>query len=192
MSQSFEGEIDSIPEAVKEFMNQVDDIWECDIKTDQRILLITIYQRAINYLLLLANSALEIQPQLQALRRCSRVGSDAFVNATLADDSSSGLETSELAHGVIWEQGLHRRDPQLQDVPKSMATKLTGLLQAATLISTAEPYDGGRAALNPRDIRHAQSSQAYALIQEIRAIPGLERFMRGETFKTLQTTASTL
>jgi hypothetical protein len=44
--------------------------------------------------------------------------------------------------------------------------------------------------ISPRDMLHSQSSRLYAVIREIRALPGLERFMLGESVDTLRTVAS--
>jgi hypothetical protein len=149
------------------------------------IQLITIYQRLVNLLPLLVHPALGLQPQLQALKRCTRLGSDAFINAAFADNHAVGLETLELAQGVIWSQSLHRRDPQLKDVPEHLASELQDLLQSFAVGSDAQLANEERKWLTPRDILHAQSSRAYAVIQEIRALPGLDRFMLGKTFETL-------
>jgi hypothetical protein len=141
---------------------------------------------------LLANSTLEIGPQLHALRKCSRVGSDAFVNAALAENWTSGLEILELAQGVIWSQSLHHRDPQLREVPASLAKRLGDHLRAMTMGSepVVRSREEAQTLLTPRDLLHSHSSQAYAIVREIRTLPGLNRFMQGESFEILSTVAS--
>jgi tetratricopeptide (TPR) repeat protein len=190
LSKSLEHEPDDFPRAVSTIVAGINAVWNHNLE-NQRTELITIYQRLVNLFPFLANTALDLQPQLQALRKCRRVGSDAFVNAALAGKVISGLETLELAQGVIWSQSLHRRDPQLQDIPNDLATRLEAILQAIAAGSAAQIDGQGQTALTPHDILHSQSSQAYALIEEIRALPGLECFMLGETFETLRTVAST-
>jgi hypothetical protein len=103
-----------------------------------------------------------------------------------------GLETLELAHGVIWSQGLHYRDPQLQSVPEPLKSELRSALDAIAVRSTCadQLYDGRETALTPQDILHAHSSRAYSVIKEIRSTPGFERFMLGETYESLCTAAS--
>jgi hypothetical protein len=94
-----------------------------------------------------------------------------------------------LAQGVIWSQRLHRRDPQLNDVPESLANTLQQLLQAIAIGSAAKSKYEESAVYTQDDELHSNSSQMYALVREIRALPGLDRFMLGETFETLRTAA---
>jgi DNA-directed RNA polymerase subunit N (RpoN/RPB10) len=189
LSQSLEHDPDDIPMFVSSLSSLLDDLWKCNID-GEHIQLTSSYQRLVSLLPLLVHPALGLQPQLQALKRCTRLGSDAFVNAALADNWSVGLETLELAQGVIWSQSLHRRDPQLKEVPAHLASKLQDLLQFVTMGSAAQPDHEERKSLTPRDLLHVRSSHADAVIREIRALPGLDRFMLGETFETLRTAAT--
>jgi hypothetical protein len=192
ISQSLQHDTDNTLEFVLSLSSLLNNLWQCNTE-GKHIQLTTIYQRFVSLLPLLIHPALGLQPQLQALKRCTQLGSDAFVNAALADDWSVGLETLELAQGVIWSTTLHRRDPQLKDVPEHMASKLQGLLQSLAMSSGSQPdpwYEEWKPFNSPRDILHAQSARLYAVIQDIRAHPGLERFMLGESVDTLRTTAS--
>lgn len=123
---------------------------------------------------------------MDALRKCSRVGSDAFVNAVLAGIWTTGLEDLELAQGILWSQRLHYRDPLIRNVPPSLATELVGLINAISSQSTwelnAESIPSG---LTPRDVVHGQRARIYDIVREIRALPGLDRFMLGETYEDL-------
>jgi tetratricopeptide (TPR) repeat protein len=153
--------------------------------------LTAIYQRLVSLLPLLVHPAVGLQLQLQALKRCTQLGPDTFVNAALADDWAIDLETLELAQGVIWSTVLHRRDPQLKDVPEYLASQMQGLLQSFDTSPTDKPDDKEwKSFIQPQDILHAQSSRLYAVIREIRALPGLERFMLGESVDTLRAVAS--
>jgi hypothetical protein len=190
LSQSLQHEPDDPLAFVLSLSSLLDKLWQCNME-GKHIQLTTIYQRLVSHLPLLIHPALGLQPQLQALKRCTQLGSDAFVNAALADQWSTGLETLELAQGVIWSTTLHRRDPQLKDVPEHLASKLQGLLQSLTISSAAQPDNNEwKSFISPRDLLHAQSSHFYAVIREIRAVPGLERFMLGESVDTLRTVAS--
>jgi hypothetical protein len=93
---------------------------------------------------------------------------------------------------VIWSQSFHRRDPQLEDVPDLLGKKLEEHLRAIATGSIDEfpNRPAAATALTQQDIRHAHSAQAYALVREIRALPGLDRFMMGETYENMRTTAS--
>jgi tetratricopeptide (TPR) repeat protein len=190
LSKSIEIEPDEIVAFVGVFLLRLNDVWHHD-GAKKHTELTNIYRRFINLMPLLANPALDMLPQLQALKSCTGLGSDAFVNAALAGDWPSGFETLELAQGVIWSQSLHRRDPQLEDVPKPLASKLEKLLRDMSTGSIAHLDERERLSVIPQDVLHAQSSQAYELVREIRALPGLDRFMFGETHDTLCGAAST-
>jgi hypothetical protein len=183
--RSLEHEPDNIFQAVSTLRAYIDDTWDRRL-VHERVELSAIYQRFVNLLPLLASPALDLQPQLKALRESSHIGCDAFVNAALAGRPTLGVETLELAQGVIWSQSVHRRDPQLKDVPDHLASKLQDLLRnMATGLAS-----GTYRALSPRDIQHSHSFNLYTLVREIRTLPGLDRFMLGETFETLRAVAT--
>jgi tetratricopeptide (TPR) repeat protein len=190
ISQSLQHDPDDTLAFVTSLSLLLNSLWQCNTE-GKHIPLASIYQRLVNLLPLIIHPALGLLPQLQALKRCTQLGSDAFVNAALANDWSIGLETLELAQGVIWSTYLHRRDPQLKDVPEHLASKLQGLLQSVAMSSAAQPdHNESKPLISPRDILHAQSSRLYAVIREIQALPGLDRFMLGESIDTLRTAAS--
>jgi tetratricopeptide (TPR) repeat protein len=189
LSQSLEHDPDDTPRFVTSLSNLLNNLWACNLE-GRRIQLTVVYQRLVKILPLLVHPALDLQPQLRALKACTRLGPDAFVNAAFAGNYSVGLETLELAQGVVWSTTLHRRDPQLKYVPEHLASKLQGLLQSIARISAAQLDDEYWGSLTSRDMLHTRSSQAYAAIREIRALSGLERFMLGESFEDLRTVAS--
>jgi hypothetical protein len=183
-------EHDDIRNVVATLKKLIDKVWICDPE-GKHVELITIYRGLVNLLPLLAHPALGIELQLQAMEGCARLGSEAFVNAALAGDCSSSLEALELAQSVIWSQSLHRRDPQLKDVPEPLADRLQELLHAMAMNSAAKSHHGEAAvASKQHDALHANSSLLFTLMREIRAVPGLDRFMLGETFETLCTVTS--
>jgi tetratricopeptide (TPR) repeat protein len=179
-----EKEPDNIFQAVSTLRAYIDHTWDHRL-VHERVELSDVYQRFATLLPLLASLVLDLQPQLKALRECSHIGSDAFVNAALAGKPTLGVETLELAQGVIWSQSVHRRDPQLKDVPDYLASQLQDLLRNIATGSASESYNS----LTQRDIQHSHSSNLYALVREIRTLPGLDRFMLGENFETLRAAA---
>jgi hypothetical protein len=185
MSQSFKGEPNDILLFMVVLLACLDIIWSCGME-GKHIDAAVIYQRLVNLLPLLAHSAVDAHSQLWAMKHCSRIGPDAFVNAALAGNPKLGLENLDLAQGLIWSQMLHRRDPQLDNIPNHLSSKLKEILKDMAMESTS----GGRTSLIQPDVQHAQSSQMYALVREIRALPGLDRFMLGEAFETLHTVAA--
>jgi hypothetical protein len=191
LSQSLEHDPDEPLAFVVSLSSFLDDLWTSNTDGNY-VQLAPIYQRLVNLMPLILHPALGLQPQLQTLKSCTRLGSDAFVNAVLGDMWSIGLETLELAQGVVWSQSLHRRDPQLEDVPEPLASNLQHYLRAIAEGSANEFHseDPIITARTPHDTLHINSSQAYTLLRKIRALPGLDRFMLGETGDTLRTAAS--
>jgi tetratricopeptide (TPR) repeat protein len=182
--RSLEKEPDNIFQAVSTLRAYIDDTWDHRL-VHERVELCAVYQRFAALLPLLASPVLDLQPQLKALRECSHIGSDAFVNAALAGRPTLGVETLELAQGVIWSQSVHRRDPQFKDVPDHLASKLQDVLKNMEMRSASETCSS----LAQRDAQHSHSSYLYTLVREIRTLPGLDRFMLGETFETLRAAA---
>jgi hypothetical protein len=122
---------------------------------------------------------------LHALRLCRTVGPDACINAILAGQWTSGLEQLEVVRGLLWSQRLHYRDPLLTDIPTNLAAGLELHMKAIStpsIVSTVAEH---------RDTQHSHVTRVFALLRQIRAIPGLERFMLGETFHVLHSVAST-
>jgi hypothetical protein len=180
----------NVPYVIPRFLRLIQAIWNHDAE-NKHAELTNIYQRLISLLPLLANSVLDVQPQLLALKGCCHVGSDAFIAAILANELLSALELLELTQGVIWSQSLYLRNPQLNDVPNALATELEGHLRALAVRSVTKVFHSAQEpTLTSQDILHRHSSRAYAIIREIRLLPGLERFMLGESFETLCTTAA--
>jgi hypothetical protein len=187
--RSLEDEHDNIPLVIGAILERIDIIWDHSVD-GPHVDLTAIYQRLVQLLPLLAHPTLDVQPQLQAMKAGSRIGPDAFVNAAMMGQSTMGLEILEFAQGLIWSQSLQRRDPQLENVPAQLASKLQRVLQAIATKSATESYSGEPTARTPHDTLHAHSSEAHALIREIRALPGLDRFMLGSTFEALSVAAS--
>jgi hypothetical protein len=77
---------------------------------------------------------------------------------------------------------------QLHGLRDDWKTRLQTLLQS--MGSSAESGGTLRSGLTPRDQAHASYNQMQLLLQEIRASPGLERFMRGLSYIELAQVAS--
>jgi hypothetical protein len=148
--------------------------------------LVSVYSNVIDKLPLMAAFVLDTTSRLSALRSFTRLGSQACVVAIMAHDLSQAIELLDHAHGVIWAQALHQRDPQLAGVPPVLASELDSLLRSIAL--PVVPELPGRHSTT-RDFRHEQNSRIQTILGEIRAMPGLDRFMRGSTFDTLREVA---
>jgi hypothetical protein len=161
---------------------------------DTPLLLLGAYSNLIDMLSRMTGFVLDIPSQLTALKSARSFGSDACIAALLSNDPRQAMELVDHAHGVVWAQALHQRDPQLQQLPKGLASELGMLLRAVSVpvIASGHETSEQRAPgfLSPQDIRHEQNSRIQMLLTEIRELPGLDRFMLGHTFAQLRETAS--
>jgi tetratricopeptide (TPR) repeat protein len=189
----------SLPNKNTEFMHMIqnclDQIWLIhDIWTpDIPLLLLDVYSNIIDRLSRITRFAFDTISQLTALRSARSFGSDACVVALLLGRPRRAIELIEHAHGVIWAQALHQRDPQLQDIPQSLASELETLLRAVSMPMTTHAvvtFDPAPRYLSPEDVRHQQNSRIQTILTEVRALPGLGRFMLGQTYAQLRETAS--
>jgi hypothetical protein len=177
---------DSIPDMVNWAMSTLSQMWQCEC-LDQLLhpSLGQIYERLLVFLPLLAHPVFDPQDQLRALKHCSNVGSDAFIDATLTGNRKSGIEMLESMQGLVWSQLLHHRDPQLNDVPAHLANELKTLLGTLHRPTLLQATDELYPALVPRDVQHHSSIRVQTLMREIRALPGFGRFMLGESYESL-------
>jgi tetratricopeptide (TPR) repeat protein len=187
----------SLPWAITEFMREIqshlDRIWRMHgtWAPDTALLLLNVYSNIIDGLSPMTGFAFDAISQLTALRSARSFGSDACVAALLSGRPRQAIELIDHAHGVIWAQALHQRDPQLQEIPHGLASELETLFRAVSMpmatpqIATADP---ATRYLSPEDIRHQQNSRVQTILKEVRSIPGQERFMLGRTYAELRET----
>jgi hypothetical protein len=169
-------------------------IWirHCDWTADIALLLLNVYSNLIDRLSRMTGFAFDTVSQLVALKSARSFGSDACMAALLSGCPSQAIEQIDHAHGVIWAQALHQRDPQLQDLPQSLASQLETLLRAVSVPASTVallPSNPTTRHLSPEDVRHRQNSRIQTILTEVRAMPGLERFMLGKTYAQLRETA---
>jgi hypothetical protein len=161
---------------------------------DTPLLLLGTYSNLIDMLSRMTGYVLDIPSQLTALKSARSFGSDACIAALLSNHSRQAMELVDHAHGVIWAQALHQRDPQLEQLPEGLASELGMLLRTVSVPIVADGHEASQhrtpGYLSPQDIRHEQNSRIQTLLTEIRAMPGLDRFMLGHTYAELQKTAN--
>jgi CHAT domain-containing protein len=188
----------SYPDNTAQFLERMQGslalIWtrHCDWTADIALLLLNAYSNLIDRLSRMTGFALDTASQLAGLKSARSFGSDACMAALRSGRSSQAIEQIDHAHGVIWAQALYQRDPQLQDLPGSLASELETLLRAASVpASKVAPIPSNPATrhLSPDDVRHQQNSRIQTILTEVRAMPGLERFMLGRTYAQLRETA---
>jgi hypothetical protein len=163
-----------------------------DWTADVAVVLLNVYSNLVDRLSRMTGFALDTTSQLAGLKSARSFGSDACMAALLSGRSSQAIEEIDHAHGVIWAQALHQRDPQLRDLPGSLASELETLLRAVSVpTSKAAPIPSNPATrhLSQEDVRHQQNSRIQAILTEVRVMPGLERFMLGKTYAQLRETA---
>jgi hypothetical protein len=159
---------------------------------DVNLKLADVYSHIIDGLSRMTGFALDTISQLAALRSARSFGSDACMAALLSGRRRQAIELIDHAHGVIWTQALHQRDPQLQDVPRDLASELESLFRAVSIPITKHeraPVGHATGCLSPEDVRDQQNSRIQTLLTEVRAIPGLERFMLGRTYAQVREAA---
>jgi tetratricopeptide (TPR) repeat protein len=150
-------------------------------------LFVDVYANIVGQLPLVAGFVLDTSSRLKTLKSTARqVGSDACVAASLAAQPATAVSLLDRAHGFVWTQALHQRDPQMEGAPKDLSIELEGLLRATAL---PRPADLATPADHPQDLRHRHNTRIQAILREIRAMPGLARFMLGSTYETLREAA---
>jgi tetratricopeptide (TPR) repeat protein len=188
----------SLPPTITEFMREMqsrlDRMWlmHTTWTPDTTLIMLEVYTNNIDGLSKMTGFAFDTVSQLTALRSARSFGSDACVAALRSGRPRQAVELMDHAHGVIWTQALHQRDPQLQEVPQSVASELEALFRAVSVPITKRdltPVVHVDGYLSPEDVRDQQNSRIQTLLTEIRAMPGLDRFMLGRTYAQLRETA---
>jgi tetratricopeptide (TPR) repeat protein len=150
--------------------------------------LCNMYAQLIDRLPLAAGFVLDTHSRLQTLKSTRHIGIYACVVAILAKQPSQAIELLDRAHGIVWAQALHQRDPQMEGAPPELAEELGDHLRAIAVPAPAQPGDSSHLARH-QDARHKRSTRIQAILREIRAMPGLERFMLGTTYSSLRKAA---
>jgi tetratricopeptide (TPR) repeat protein len=188
------------PDSITQFMRTMQHclalIWSMQSTwtADTPLLLLGTYSNLIDMLSRMTGFVIDLSSQLTALKSAHSFGSDACIAALLSNNPRQAMELVDRAHGVVWAQALRQRDPQLEQLPEGLAAELGTLLRAVSVpvvasgLETSEQRVPGF--LSPQDIRHGQNSRIQTLLTEIRAMPGLDRFMLGHTYAQLRETAS--
>jgi tetratricopeptide (TPR) repeat protein len=185
----------SLPPMITEFMrdmqSRLDRMWlvHGTWTPDTPLSLLEVYSNVIDGLSKMTGFAVDTVSQLTALRSARSFGSDACVAALLSGRPRQAIELIDRAHGVVWAQALHQRNPQLQDIPQSVASELEALFRAVSVPVDTHQRASADHATGPEDVRDQQNSRIQTLLTEVRAMPGLERFMLGRTYAQLRRTA---
>jgi hypothetical protein len=156
--------------------------------SDTPLQLCNMYTQLIDRLPLAAGFVLDTSSRLQTLKSTHHIGTDAFVTAILAVQPSQAIELLDRAHGLVWAQALHQRDPQTEGAPPELAAELADHLRAIAAPVPTQLHDSLPLS-HHQDARHKQNTRIQAILREIRAMPGRERFMLGASYDTLRMAA---
>jgi tetratricopeptide (TPR) repeat protein len=187
LNLSLEGDVDSIHGFIINTSCNLSRLWNFQtmwtVHTTR--LLCSMYARLINQLPLAAGFVLDKPSQLQMLMSTRHIGRDACVVAVLAHQPAKAVELLDCAHGLVWTQALHQRNPPMEGAPPELAAELTRHLRAMAAIRMQldDPSH------HHQDALHHYNTRIQALLREIRVMPGLQHFMLGSTYDTLRNAA---
>jgi hypothetical protein len=152
---------------------------------EDNVRLLTIYQVMVEVLPELGSVVLDQTSRLERWRDAGSLPLQALLLALKANDIPTGLQLLEQGRAVLWSQTLAMQDPRIETLPDAWKSQLMTLLQSMT--PSTERIDIPRPDLTARDWVHTSYTR---LLEEIRASPGLERFMRGPSYSELVHVAS--
>jgi hypothetical protein len=182
---SFASEFVSVHDFIGNTRSRLSRVWDTSSvwASETPLQLCNMYTQLIDRLPLAAGFVLDTQSRLQTLKSTHHIGTDACVVAILAKQPSQAIELLDRAHGIIWAQALHQRDPQMEGAPPKVAAELAGHLRSIAAPTPTQCDDAHQ------DARHKRNTRIQAILREIRTTPGSERFMLGNTHATLRKTA---
>jgi tetratricopeptide (TPR) repeat protein len=155
---------------------------------DDHIRLLSIYQAVIDVLPEMGSVVL---PKLARLRRWQKTGNlplEALLQAVKANNLHTGLELLEQGRAVLWSETLAIEGTYLQGLPDEWKSRMQMLMQSTS--AAVEHSATQHSVLTARDRAYATYTQLQQLLKDIRASPGLERFMRGSSYSELVQVAS--
>jgi hypothetical protein len=150
--------------------------------------LLQCFSAAIDLAFRVAGFVLDPKSQLQYLSTSQHLGPRAYWCALASGQPELGLELIERTRAIIWAQALYIRSPQLSGAFPELESELEVLLHRMRILRN--PEDPTPVSSHYRDVRHKNGERIHRLIQQIRTLPGQERFMRGLSSNELAQCAS--
>jgi tetratricopeptide (TPR) repeat protein len=186
----FASEFDKVHDFILYTRRSLSRVWDASSawNSDTALRLCNMYAQLIDRLPMAAGFVLDTPARLQTLKSTHHIGTDACVVALLAKQPLQAIELLDRAHGLVWAQAMHQRDPQMEGAPPELAAELGDHLRAMTVPAPAQ-LSGSSHISRHQDARHKRNTRIQAILREIRAIPRLERFMLGATYDTLRKVA---
>jgi tetratricopeptide (TPR) repeat protein len=190
LNLSFASEFDNVHAFIRETRINLSRVWEASSvwASDTPLQLCNMYTQLIDRLPLAAGFVLDTSSRLQTLKSTHHIGTDACVAAILAKQTLQAIELLDRAHGLVWAQALHQRDPQTEGAPRELAAELADHLRAIAAPMPTQLGDSSHL-VHHQDAHHKRNTRIQAILREIRAMPGRERFMLGASYDTLRMAA---
>jgi tetratricopeptide (TPR) repeat protein len=190
LNLSFASEFDNVHYFILHTKIYLSWVWDASSvwASDTPLQLCNMYTRLIDHLPLAAGFVLNTSSRLQILKSTHHIGTDAFVAAILAKQPSQAIELLDRAHGMVWAQALHQRDPQTEGAPPELAAELADHLRAIAAPAPT-PLGDSSHLTHHQDGRHKRNTRIQAILREIRATRGSERFMLGASYDKLRMAA---
>jgi tetratricopeptide (TPR) repeat protein len=152
---------------------------------DRDELALQVYISALQLLPRAASFGLDYMARLRALSGAETISRDAAARAVLAGRTTEAVELLEEGRGVFWSQALRLRATDLDLLPDEDAHKLRSVFM--TLEAGGMHDDSLSTTQRERHVeeRRRLSEVAETLITDIRARPGLSRFLLPPAFSVL-------
>lgn len=152
-------------------------------------LLMRLYKQAVALLPQAAYFGLDPSSRLSELEGNEVFGATAALYALSTEQHRLAIELIEEARGVFWSQALRLRSP-LEGLPADVKSELTELFQTLERAPASSINDQPAWSNDKLVARRRVSSRAEELLNEIRATPGMDRFLLSPPFEALAATAS--
>lgn len=154
------------------------------IKQEVSKKLLQAYQSTIQLLPQVAYFGLDPHARIQALAHAPTVAASAAAHAAESGQTESAVELLEEGRTVFWTQNLRMRTP-LDELPKEMAAKIKSTIDQLEFQSK---HLGDESAVESeaRSTKQRELSQKLTkLIDSVRSLPGLDRFMLPDSFASI-------
>jgi tetratricopeptide (TPR) repeat protein len=167
------------------------------IPSEAMPLLLESYDMVLDMASRLAGFALTRSAQLYHISVCRTLGPDAYRIACSMSKPQIALQLLERARGIVWSQLMHLRDSKASGGSAStpLEEELQNLLRKLATGDNVEVtmYPGQLHSFQLRgtSARHHWNTRAQQVIQEVRAQPAMQDFMKGLSIESLLSTAST-
>jgi hypothetical protein len=176
---------------IQYFYDINDALRECvraTLSHEDNVQLLTMYRVMIEVLPELGSVVLDQTSRLDRWRYAGSLPLEALFHALKANDLPLGLQLLEQGRAVLWSQTLAMQDPQIEELPDAWRLQIQIFLRSMS--PSTEGINIPSSDLTARDWAHTSHTRLQQLLKEIRASPGLERFMRGPSYPELVHAAS--